>query len=100
MPWLLEHPLHRPGHVLGAALALSRAGPLAAPQLLLSFYGMLVTYFVFPGVLEKLLGDDPLSPARIAERKAHLQRMVDVLLPVLREPPPQPSPRKGRSAKP
>ena len=58
----------------------ARSGPLSAPHLLVSFYGMVVTYFTYAPVLEGLLGGDPLSPAALAIRKQHLRRMIDVTL--------------------
>ncbi len=58
----------------------AQSGPLAAPQLLLSFYGMVVTYFVFPQVIAKGMQGDPLAPAAIAERKAHLRKMLELVL--------------------
>ena len=71
----------------------TQSGPLAAEQLLLSFYGMVVTYFVFPQVIEKSLGTDPLGPGPIAERKAHLHRMLDILLAELARTAPAAPPR-------
>ncbi len=58
----------------------SASGPLSAPQLLLSFYGMVVTYFVFPQVLAKGMAEDPLAPGPLAERKAHLHQMLELVL--------------------
>jgi TetR/AcrR family transcriptional regulator len=65
----------------------TQMGPLAAPQLLLSFYGMVVTYFVFEGVVEKLIEADPLGPDPIALRKEHLHRMLDIVLAELNRGP-------------
>ncbi len=66
--------------LLAAAYPGAADGALAAPQLLISFYGMIVSYFTYSPVVEGLLLDDPLSPERIAARKAHLHRMADLAL--------------------
>lgn len=66
--------------MLAEALPATRAGEMAAQQLLVSFYGMVVAYFSYSHVLERLLGTDPLSPDNLAARKAHLCRMFDVVL--------------------
>ncbi len=58
----------------------TQAGELAAEQLLVSVYGMIVTYFAYSDVLEPLLGTDPLSEASIERRKAHVRRIVRDLL--------------------
>ncbi len=63
-----------------AAFPTTVAGDLAAAHLLVSFYGMVVTYFTYSGVIGHLLGADPLGDAALAERKIHLHRMVDILL--------------------
>ncbi len=64
----------------------SEAGPLSAPQLLISFYGMVVSYFTYYPVVEGLLLDDPLSDEQLAARKAHLRRMAELVLAALRQP--------------
>ena len=58
----------------------TREGELAAAQLLVSFYGMVVSWFTFSPVVEGLLGSDPLEERRLSERKRHLQRMLDLVL--------------------
>jgi len=58
----------------------SRAGELAGPHLLVSFYGMIVTYFTYSPVLAGLLGTDPLGPESLEQRKAHLKRMLDLVV--------------------
>jgi AcrR family transcriptional regulator len=63
----------------------SRDGDLAAPQLMVSFYGMVITYFAFSGVLEKFTGLDPLAPEQIEQRKAHLRRMTTIVCSALLE---------------
>ena len=56
----------------------TRNGVLAAEQLLVSFYGMMIGYFTYSGVLAHLIGDDPLSAKRLKARKRHLQQMVNI----------------------
>ena len=58
----------------------ARSGELAAPQVLISFYGMIVGYFTYSGVLAHLLGTDPLSKKNLRLRKQHLLKMVGVVL--------------------
>jgi AcrR family transcriptional regulator len=60
-----------------------RPPELAAHHLLLSFYGMIVTYFTYSDVLSHLINDDPFSAARLDERKRHLHLMLDALLTVV-----------------
>ncbi len=61
----------------------SHAGELAAEQLLTSLYGMVLSYFTFNSLLGDLYGADPLSSPLLAQRKAHLRRMVDLILDAL-----------------
>jgi AcrR family transcriptional regulator len=56
---------------------------LAAVDLLMSFYGMVVTYFSYSPVLEKLTGVSPLSEENLDRRKRHLHRMLDMILETL-----------------
>lgn len=55
-------------------------GDMAAQHILISFYGMIVTYFTYSDVLEDLLGQDPLTPENLKNRKKHLKRMADIVL--------------------
>ena len=63
-----------------AAFPATRGGDLAASQLMISFYGMVVSYFAYAPVLGGLLGADPTSPSSLSQRKAHIQRMMDLVL--------------------
>lgn len=65
----------------------ARDGELAAEQLLTSFYGMVISYFTFNDLLADLFGADPLSPALLEKRKAHLRRMLDLTLAALATTP-------------
>jgi len=74
-------PLFRTGSELVRAVYPSLGdGPLAAPQLLVSFYGMVATHFSYAPVIEGLVDEDPTSPEGVARRKQHLHRMLDLVL--------------------
>ncbi len=57
--------------------------PLSAPDLLASFYGMIIATFTFSGVLEHLIDGDPQSRRFIEARKAHLAAMLDLAFDAL-----------------
>ena len=61
----------------------TRAGDLAAPHVLISYYGMIVSYFTYSGVLKLLLGKNPLARKNLERRKQHLHRMIDLLIEAL-----------------
>ena len=67
-----------------AAYPVTRSGPLEASQLLVSFYGMVITYITYGDVLAGLVGTDPLAPQAVAKRKAHLRHMLHIVLETLR----------------
>ena len=58
----------------------TRKGTTEAHQLLVSFYGVIVTYFTYSEILGGLIDKDPLSPRELAKRKRHLHWMLDVVL--------------------
>ncbi len=62
---------------------MTRSGELAAAQLLISFYGMIISYFTYSRVLEPLLKADPLSKKNVRLRKQHLRRMVEITFDVI-----------------
>ncbi len=73
-------PLFRLGNEwLGRALA-EAPDDLEATHLLTSVYGMVVTWFTYGEVLQKVTGQDPFSPAALAARKRHVRRVVALLL--------------------
>ena len=47
----------------------TRSGDLAAEHMLISCYGM----------MEKLLGGDPMSKVNLRARKRHIQRLMDIV---------------------
>ncbi len=55
-------------------------GPLAARQFFITLSGAVINTFTYAPVLELMWGDDPLSEAGIAERRAHLHWVVDALM--------------------
>ena len=57
----------------------ARVGEMAARQLLISFYGMIVIYFNMGPLLGKLMGTNPLSKKNISMRKKHIHRMLDMV---------------------
>lgn len=61
----------------------TRAGGLSAEHLLLSGYGMIITYFTCSGIVEKLIGSNPMSPKNLQSRKKHLYRMFDIIIHAL-----------------
>ena len=62
-------------------------GPLAARHYWVTFSGAVINYFTYGPVLAPLWGADPGAPEAVAERRAHLHWLVDVILDGLdREP--------------
>ena len=59
------------------------SGPLAARQFFLTFSGAVINYFTYAPVLAELWPEDPMSVAAVAERRAHLHWLVDVILAAL-----------------
>jgi AcrR family transcriptional regulator len=66
-------------------------------QVLASVYGMVVTYFTYGRVLEKLTGVDPFSPKALDARKRHVRKVVAILFRELQ--PEAPTPRARKSAR-
>ena len=66
--------------LIQAAYPGTKSGELAAHQLLVSFYGMIIAYFTYSGVLSHLVGKDPLARTELKARKQHLMRMLDIVL--------------------
>jgi AcrR family transcriptional regulator len=67
---------------------------LELDQVLTSVYGMVVTYFTYGRVLERLMGKDPFSPEALEARKRHVRRVVGLLFRELRgAPTPKPKPK-------
>ncbi|MBW2526198.1 MAG: TetR/AcrR family transcriptional regulator [Deltaproteobacteria bacterium] len=79
------------------AFPATRDGDMAASELLLSFYGMAVSYVNYRPVVDQL-GDQPADPAAaLARRKAHLRRMLALVVRTLAETaePETPEPQRA-----
>lgn len=61
------------------------AGDLAAEQLVVSCYGMIITYFSSHGVIEKVLASNPLTRENLLVRRKHLKAMLDIIIRVIKE---------------
>ena len=66
--------------LIQAAYPKTKGGATEAHHLMVSFYGIIVTYFTYSGVLENLVGKDPLSKKELASRKKHLHWMLGLIL--------------------
>ncbi len=79
------------------------SGPLAARHFFLDLSGAVINTFTYASVLAPIWGRDPLAPAALAERRAHLHFLVDALFAALERSsraatttPARPAPRSGR----
>ena len=64
---------------------------MSSEQLLISFYGMIVSYFNFGPLLGRLMNTDLFSIDNVEMRKKHLYRMLDIVVDEL-ERQEQPAP--------
>ncbi len=71
--------------IVKAAYPATRTGDLSAPQLVVTFYGMIASYVAYAPVLERLTKQTPLSTRGIKARKRHLRRMLDLVMRALEE---------------
>ena len=76
------------------AYPVTASGPLSAEHLAVTFYGAIITYFSYARVLEEMLGADPLSKAKIAERKVHIHWLLATAMDTLEAQ--QKAQRKGK----
>jgi AcrR family transcriptional regulator len=58
----------------------THSGDLAAEQLVVSCYGMIITYFSGQGIVEKILGDNPLTKENLLARRQHLLAMLAIII--------------------
>jgi AcrR family transcriptional regulator len=72
-------PIFGLGSVWLAGLAPNPPPDLDLKDLLMSVYGMVVAYFTYGHVLERLTGQDPFSADALAGRKRHIRRVVALL---------------------
>ena len=61
------------------------AGDLAAEQLVVSCYGMIITYFACQGIIEKVLADNPLTTENLQVRRKHLKEMLAIITRAIKE---------------
>lgn len=74
-------PMFEPAlQLLRSSYPTTRSGPFEAGQLLVSLYGMVVAYFTYGPVVERLLGEDVNLDDAIARRKQHLRHMIDLIV--------------------
>lgn len=72
-------PLVQAGEVLlGDAFAGESRPGMESHQVLVSFFGMIVSYFTYSDVIERLIQRDPLARDEIENRKRHLRAMVEL----------------------
>ena len=72
-------PLYQWGlSVFGAILPAD--GPMSAKHLFISIYGMIINYYTYTPVLERLFDNDPMAGEELAQRRGHIHFMVDHLL--------------------
>ncbi len=64
----------------------SATGDLAAEHLLISVYGLIVTWFTYGDVIAPLLGSAPAAKRQLTARKRHVRRIVTLLLDALERP--------------
>ena len=85
---ILAHmvPLFQAGElVLHRAYPKSASGALAARELLLSFFGMIVSTYTYSPAIAGLIADDPLSPENLGKRKQHIRFMAELIFRELEE---------------
>ncbi|MFH2009818.1 MAG: TetR/AcrR family transcriptional regulator [bacterium] len=79
---MAEHlaPLLQTGEaLLGHAFPGKSKPGMEMHQVLISFFGMIVSYFTYSDVIERLIQRDPLARDEIQHRKRHLRKMVDIV---------------------
>lgn len=70
----------RGARLVEEAFPSTRSGELGSRQLFVTFYGMIVSYFTYSGVIERLMGADPFSRKAFEQRKKHVHRVLDLVL--------------------
>ncbi|MFA6449474.1 MAG: TetR family transcriptional regulator [bacterium] len=72
-------PVHAWGSGVFAGI-LPQEGPTSAKHFFFSIYSMTLNYYTYAPMLERLWGADPTSEAALAERRAHLHVMADLVM--------------------
>ena len=78
-----QHMIHNFRIVLKAireAYPKTRSGELTAEHVLISAYGMIITYFTCSDILEKLLDTNPMSEESFQTREKHIFKMIDIVI--------------------
>ena len=57
----------------------TRSGDIAAEQLLVSGYGMIVSYFTYSNLLKHMLPSDPMSRENLLARREHIRCMIGII---------------------
>jgi TetR/AcrR family transcriptional regulator len=57
----------------------TRSGDIAAEQLLVSGYGMIVSYFTYANLLKHMFPSDPMSRENLLARREHIRRMIAII---------------------
>lgn len=74
-------PIFRAGReIIEREFPITKRGEFSAERLLTSFYGMIVTYFTYSGVLEHLTGKKVLSTEELRKQKNHIMSLLDIVI--------------------
>lgn len=57
-----------------------RTDDLSAEHVLITGYGMIVTYFTCGGIVARLIDGDPLSAENLQSRNRHIRKMLEIIL--------------------
>ena len=91
MDWIRDRMLPMLQHGRSLLAPMLTDPDLQAEDLMITFYGMVASYFTYADLLGPMLGRDPLSPDSLEQRKRHLRRMADLVLSELGIPPDDPA---------
>lgn len=84
--WRQTVPMYKMGmELLHDVYPATVSGDLAAEQVMISCFGMVVTYSIYSSILELLTGRDPFSRGELEKRKKHLHRMLEMIDEALNE---------------
>jgi len=72
-------PVHSWGEEMFSTI-LPRSGPASAKHFFFSIYSMTLNYYTYSAMLERLWGAAPASADALAERRAHLHEMADMII--------------------
>lgn len=72
-------PLHQWGRVVFGQ-NFPPEGPLSSDQFFITLFGMMVNYYTYAPVLERLWEEKPLSKPALEKRRDHIHEIIEVLL--------------------